>query len=246
MTRRLIQASISAKFLAASLVMLLGAHAQASMVTVTNGSFENPDTTTFDNNISNWFMKNQTADATIEVVQDNASNVNFPQTTHGTQWANIARTTTGTIYTGAIYQQIGTLTAGYTYEVSGLLIGQRGNQVFDGLRVALYAGNVTGANGTDLPALGATLLASYDINKADYFPTAALGTATVPDFTLTPGSYALAGEALWIHFSVLSQGTTSRPQSVFDNVNITTIPEPASLVLATLGGLMVFGRRRSR
>ncbi len=228
--------------LAAIAFLLAGHHATAAVVTVTNGSFESPVTATFDNNITGWFMANQTADAGIEAVQDNASNTNFPNTTYGTQWANIANN--GTLE-GAIYQQIGTLTAGFTYEVTDLLIGQRSNQEFDGLRVALYAGDVTGANGTDLPDIaGATLLDFYDINKADYFPTNALGTATVPDFTLTPDSYALAGEALWVHFSVLGQGTTSRPQTVFDNVNITAIPEPASLALMGIGAVLMLGRRR--
>lgn len=230
-----------------SLVILpLAGHAQA--LTVLNPSFESPATPTFDFNITDWFMANQGTDDGIEAVQNEGANPNIPDTDFGANWANIAND--GTLE-GAIYQQIGTFQNGFTYDISNLFVGQRSNSDFDGLRVSLYSGDVTGANGTNLSSIsGTTLLTSFDINKADFFPTSALGTATVPTFTLEPTSYATAGEALWIHFSVLGQGDfqgTVRPQTLFDNVEVTAIPEPSTY--AVIFGLVALGfivRRRRK
>jgi hypothetical protein len=199
------------------------------VVDVDNPSFENPETTTFDVNVTGWFEENKTAGDGLEAVQDNAANTNVPQTTFGSQWMNLSET-------AAVYQQIDTFTSGFDYTFSGLLIGDRSNKLFGQLSVELWVGNGTGANDTALSSFASLA----DSTTFDMTEVGTPSTQAIANFTLSTGTTFTAGDSVWLRFSSIDGGGASGDSQVlFDNVNITAVPEPTTTAL--LVGLIAFG-----
>jgi hypothetical protein len=242
------------RILAYSILPLIAVSATVSgqiigPVTVLNPSFESSTAGTgsgalFDTVINNWFMENHTggglAPDLVEAAQRRNA-ANMPVVPDGSQWANLVHS--GSV-TAGIYQAIDTFVVNWDYAFSNFTVSQRSNQPFVGVTVALYAGNVTGANATNLGTLGATLLDSFTITQAVFSAAGVAENYVVPNFTLnTGGNTLLAGQDLWVRIS-----TTGVGHHLVDNVNVTAIPEPSTY--AAMLGLLAFGvvvwrRRRS-
>jgi hypothetical protein len=116
--------------------------------------------------------------------------------------------------------------------------------------LSLYSGNVTGANGSSLSGLGATLLDSATITNSVF----ALGdardesiapqTATISGLKLNTGTLGVAGETLWLEISsTVPGGNVWQYQAFIDDVAV-AVPEPSSIALLGLGGLALLARRR--
>lgn len=131
-----------------------------------------------------------------------------------------------------IYQDTGeVIAAGMTYE---LTIDWNPDQApfpnQETVVIRLY-GSAAGF-GTALGTAEATLLGPAD-NSGDN----SIWTTSSVSFTATG---AEAGQTLGVAF-----GVTGGTQSEWDNVRLTAVPEPGSLALLGLGGLLVVRRRRS-
>ncbi|MCC5847126.1 MAG: PEP-CTERM sorting domain-containing protein [Verrucomicrobia bacterium] len=215
----------------------------AGPMTISNPSFEDstvgPDSgSIWDTVIDNWFMENHdgsdfTANNT-EVAQRRNEN-NMPTVPDGDQWANLNQSSA----TAGIYQAVGTYSEDWAYTFNDFTVSQRSNQPFVGVTVAIYAGDFSGENNTPL---NATFLDSETINQNVFSAAGVAENYVVPSFTLNSGNVsALVGETLWLRIS-----TTGEGHHLVDNLNVTAIPEPSTILLLgiTLGSLAIFRRRR--
>ncbi|MCD8482587.1 MAG: PEP-CTERM sorting domain-containing protein [Verrucomicrobia bacterium] len=224
------------------LAFTLAVHGQVfGPVNILNSSFESSSNSDglFDTVINDWFMENHPTVTTAETAQRRNTN-NMPVVPDGSQWANLVHS--GSTAAG-IYQAIDIFAANWEYTIS-LTVSQRSNQPFNGVTVALYAGDVIGANTTNLVALGATLLDSAVVSQSVFSAAGVAESFVVPAFTLSTGiDSSLAGETLWLRVFTNGEG-----HHLIDNINVTAIPEPSTF--AALIGLLAFGvvvvRRRFR
>jgi hypothetical protein len=244
---------MSLRALCLPLLLAPAALSAQTVVNILNPSFESStatpgSTALFDTTINNWFMENHPTVTTAEVAQRyNAANM--PVVPNGSQWANLAATASPNVPTAGIYQAIGTFSGNATYTFTSFTVSQRSNFAFVGVTVSLYAGNVTGANGSTLSGLGATLLDSFTITKATAFgvSNAALNY-NVPEFTLGTNDLVTPsiGQTLWLRINSNGIG-----QHLVDNLSatVTPVPEPASfatlLGLGALAGTALRRRRRA-
>jgi hypothetical protein len=159
-----------------------------------------------------------------------------------------------------IYQQFGTYTPGETGYTVTFTLGDRTNQRYDGLTVALYGGGTDPTSGDFITAAtGAVELvtsAAVDPFGADDGNTGSFqGSQDAPlladvsldlDFSAMAGSLS-AGDRLWLVFEEVapSAGLSGRSDELLDDVSITLIPEPTSTLAAVAGlGLLAMRRRR--
>jgi len=225
-------------WLLSAATLSLPAQAALFAVPIDNASFEDPDIgTTFGALTTGWAANGSTT------LQDNASNSNFPQTIYGTQWGGAGNGAAS----GSIYQQVGTWDPNVEYLVSWLA-GDRSNRLFLGMQVELWAGGTAlgegndafTLSGTELSALGAQLIESYDT------PTDWSGSGVVTEeqsHVFNTGNAFTSGDALWLR--VVGEGApTGGPQQFFDNFAISEVPEPSVALLGGLGLLGLLRRRR--
>lgn len=232
------------------LLLLLASFAtfmlQGAIIPVTNYSFETPDTATFENPVPGWIHPSE------RVVVQQASGT-LPTPAHGDQWLVIdSRRQSPSNQPGFAFQKIGTIdeTLNYTLDV---VMGSRSslslpNNFIGGFFTDDDGSFSGGANvGVSLDADGT--LASFD--KSDYPTLPDLENATVDaGVSWDAAGSGLQGEDLYIGFYIpyaANSGTTPK-QVIFDNVRVTAVPEPSS-VLLVLGGLLtllVFRKRASK
>ncbi len=218
----------------AALVLSVPANADL----ITNGDFEADLGVTvgagvgnFNPNASVWFDKNGTSGGDGDFIQWDQSNVNVPDDDNGEVWGGLSSNSSAV--QGAFYQAIGTYEDNLSLAIS-FNVGDRSNFLFPDLRVNLYSGNVAGADGSSLSGLGSTLLTSSAI-----FTDSGLGfdgsdgnthTASVAAFVLNTGTSGVVGDTLWFEIET-TNGLGGVHQALIDDISVTAVPEPSSLLL---------------
>jgi hypothetical protein len=148
---------------------------------------------------------------------------------------------------GAYYQAIGTNEDNFEVLVS-MTVGDRSNFFFQNIVVSLYSGNVTGANGSSLSGLGATLLDSATITNSVFAGDTTDGnthTATISGLALNTGTTGVAGQSLWLEISSSVPGSEVwKYQALIDDVSV--IPESSAygLIAGCLAMTWIMLRRR--
>ena len=238
-----------------SLFSLSGLLSAALYITpITNGDFEDDLGSTvglvagnWNETSSGWFGENGTSKG--DTIQWEGSTAQLPADDNGEVWGLLNINENDSNNPGAYYQAIGTNELNYITKVS-MTVGNRSNFFFQDIVLSLYSGNVTGANGSSLSGLGATLLDSATITNSVF----ALGdardesiapqTATISGLKLNTGTLGVAGETLWLEISsTVPGGNVWQYQAFIDDVAV-AVPEPSSIALLGLGGLALLARRR--
>ncbi|WFB37798.1 PEP-CTERM sorting domain-containing protein [Kiritimatiellota bacterium B12222] len=206
---------------------------QAGTISVSNYSFEAPDTDTFKNEVTDWIHP-----STRVAVQK--VNGNFPTAPDGDQWLIVdSRKVNSSSEPGYVFQKIGTIDEALTYTLD-VVIGSRSDLP---LPDNYIGGFFTDDNGVFSTGSGVSLdgdgtLATFD--KSDYPTLPNLTAATIDGGTFwNAAGSGLQGEDLYIGFYIPiddNSGNTVK-QVIFDNVRVTTVPEPSSIILV-LGGLL--------
>jgi len=239
-----------------SLFSLSGLLSAALYITpITNGDFEADLGSTvgvvagnFNNTASGWFGENGTAKGDY-IQWDGSGSGSVPDDANGEVWGAVAIDENDSNNPGAYYQAIGTNEDNFKVLVS-MTVGDRSNFFFQDIVLSLYSGNVTGANGSSLTTLGATLLDSATITNSVFTlgdardSSIAAQTATISGLELNTGTTGLAGESLWLEISSSVPGSNVwQYQAFIDDVAV-AVPEPSSIALLGLGGLALLARRR--
>ena len=221
-------------FLMMVCAMLVCGAVQAALTPLVNPSFEDPvggNTDIFD-----WW---DSAAYTATTVEDGTL---IPLTPYGENWVQLGNGRW-------MYQQIGTYEENQTLNIT-FLIGQPSNKIVNGLVVELFAGG-TASLAADVNAkrdaaafpldsvVGAVQIAAS--GNIDPFPDATPGTEemSVPLSTGTAGAGYAVGDPLWLLFSRPSTAGLAE----IDNVAVTLVPEPATMVLLGLGSLLLRKRK---
>ena len=225
------------------LVLVGGAH--AGLVGVVNPSFEDDVlyAGTRTPAISGWYNRSAYCYATEETYAE--TNAIYPMTPYGSNWAGLGRRSW-------VYQQIGTWEENLELEIS-LLTGSVAGKDYTGFHISLWAGgDPTQAADADIfPSttlsnnVGATMIAMSDrilpesVLSDFYGRYGYLGNATTAPVSvrLSTGTGYSDGDALWLLIQA-----AGRKRVLIDDVSVAVVPEPATLLLLWLGGLMV--RRR--
>jgi hypothetical protein len=223
---------------------------------ITNGDFEADLGSTvgsvagnFDNTASGWFGENGTAKGDF-IQWDGSGGGSVPDDANGEVWGGVAINENDSNNPGAYYQAIGTNEDNFEVLVS-MTVGDRSNFFFQNIVVSLYSGNVTGANGSSLTTLGATLLDSATITNSVFTlgdandNSIAAQTATISGLALNTGTTGVAGESLWLEISSSVPGSEVwKYQAFFDDVSV--IPEPSAygLIAGCLALTSIMLRRR--
>ena len=193
---------------------------QAAVVSPTNGDFESPDATGFGSVIDNWTQSGNTG------VVDGNNGTNYPGPATN-QWAVMFANNNGS--TGSIEQSVGTVDAGST--MYRLTFDQTQNAGGVGIGAASLTVVELLVDGVVVDALNTTAA----------IPDQGLGVSNeIFDFTLDTADAGIeAGDDVTVRFRADLNGG----QWVIDNVEIEVVPEPGSLALLGLGGLLVARRR---
>jgi hypothetical protein len=238
-----------------SLFSLSGLLSAALYITpITNGDFEDDLGSTvglvagnWNETSSGWFGENGTSKG--DTIQWEGSTAQLPADDNGEVWGLLNINENDSNNPGAYYQAIGTNELNYITKVS-MTVGNRSNFFFQDIVVSLYSGNVTGANGSSLSGLGATLLDSATITNSVFALGDAMDesiapqTATISGLKLNTGTLGVAGETLWLEISsTVPGGNVWQYQAFIDDVAV-AVPEPSSIALLGLGGLALLARRR--
>jgi hypothetical protein len=222
---------------------------------ITNGDFEADLGSTvgsgvgnFDNTASGWFGENGTSKG--DYIQWDGSGSNVPDDANGQVWGGLAINENDSNNPGAYYQAIGTNEDNFEVLVS-MTVGDRSNFFFQNIVVSLYSGNVTGANGSSLSGLGATLLDSATITNSVFAlgdandDSIAAQTATISGLALNTGTSGVAGQTLWLEISSSVPGSNVWTyQALIDDVSV--IPESSAygLIAGCLAMTSIMLRRR--
>lgn len=238
-----------------SLFSLSGLLSAALYITpITNGDFEDDLGSTvglvagnWNETSSGWFGENGTSKG--DAIQWEGSTAQLPADDNGEVWGLLNINENDSNNPGAYYQAIGTNELNYITKVS-MTVGNRSNFFFQDIVLSLYSGNVTGANGSSLSGLGATLLDSATITNSVFALGDAMDesiapqTATISGLKLNTGTLGVAGETLWLEISsTVPGGNVWQYQAFIDDVAV-AVPEPSSIALLGLGGLALLARRR--
>jgi hypothetical protein len=238
-----------------SLFSLSGLLSAALYITpITNGDFEDDLGSTvglvagnWNETSSGWFGENGTSKG--DTIQWEGSTAQLPADDNGEVWGLLNINENDSNNPGAYYQAIGTNELNYITKVS-MTVGNRSNFFFQDIVLSLYSGNVTGANGSSLSGLGATLLDSATITNSVFALGDAMDesiapqTATISGLKLNTGTLGVAGETLWLEISSTVPGANVWEYQAFIDDVAVAVPEPSSIALLGLGGLALLARRR--
>ena len=220
---------------------------------ITNGNFESDlgsavgsGIANFTQSASGWFEKNGTTKG--DALQWDVGNTSIPDSANGEVWGllNVSTSTqTPANSPGAFYQAIGTNEANFDVYVS-LDLGIRNNLPFTTLDVNLYSGNVTGADGSSLSGLGATLLDSYRITNSIFGSGGSVPeTVTLSNLNLNTGTSGVAGQTLWLEIAAVYPGfQNASNQALIDNVSVIPEPNTYALIAGCLALTSIMLRRR--
>ncbi|MDF3129765.1 PEP-CTERM sorting domain-containing protein [Kiritimatiellaeota bacterium B1221] len=222
-----------------------GAGASGAVIPVLNSSFESPDTGTYVNEVDDWIHG-------ADRVAVEKANGTFPTAPDGDQWLVVdARRQSDSYEPGYVFQKIATIDETQTYTLEVVIGSRSSNSLPDNFIGGFFTdddGVFSGGAyvGVTLDPDGA--LATFD--KSDYPGLPDTSTATVNGgVTWNAAGSGLQGEDLYVGFYIPygsnSSGTVK--QVIYDNVVVTAVPEPSSLMLL-LGGLttvVLLIRRRS-
>ena len=209
-------------------------------LTITNGDFEAPalaSDNTFSTAIDDWFVSS--TGGFSEYTFRNLDQL-------GDEDANLQIEGAG----GYIYQSLGTLDGDeLTVAVDGTAIN-RSIRPFSDVIIELFSGSFpTAANGT--PLTGLTSLGSTTLTGADFsFTTGQSESAPiVPEqAAFSTGTFDVsglsAGTEIWV--LITSPGAGGGNAAGLDDLSLdVVVPEPTSLGLLGLGGLLIARRRRA-
>ncbi len=217
--------------------------ADATMPTVANWSFEEPvyvpGGTEGGTTVPGWGKENAAYSSPgIQIDGKGGS----PPAADGNQWCffNLVDNQSGTGgNTGSIWQDVGIALDDYFYTV-GFTLGNRSANDADDFDVSLWAGGT----GPSL-AEGATLIGLHTVT-----PPAVSSTTTQTYSEIFATGTGLGLDTLWVRFDAYIPAGTSGAldQLLIDAVSIGAmpVPEPATLVLFTLGGLAILLTQRRR
>ena len=222
---------------------------------ITNGDFEDDLGLTvgsgvgnFTNTASGWFGENGTSKGDY-IQWEGSDSGTVPDDANGEVWGGIAINENDSNNPGAYYQTIGTNEDNFKVRVS-MTVGDRSNFLFQDIMVSLYSGNVTGANGSSLSGLGATLLDSATITNSVFTlgdardGSIAAQTATISGLELNTGTTGVAGQDLWLEISSTVPGSNAWQYQAFIDDVVVAIPEPSSALLLGIGALGFAVRRK--
>ena len=218
-----------------------GGTAQGAL-TITNGSFEVDGVGANQESITGWFEETSTADNSGEQALWEGTAANIPAAPDGEMWGHLITTRTGT---QAIYQNVGTFNIGdLTSYTLTMTLGDRSNQAYPSIFIEFWSVNASeallgGADGTTLAnAYGSELLlASSEVTFGpesgasilSYSNTFNFNTANLED-----------GDTVWLR---IREGTNNG-HALFDNLQLTAVPEPAASCLALGAAGLLLRRRR--
>ncbi|MDF3129653.1 PEP-CTERM sorting domain-containing protein [Kiritimatiellaeota bacterium B1221] len=208
---------------------------RAAIIPVTNGSFESPDTGSYINEATGWIH------SSARIAVQKTSGV-FPTAPDGDQWLVVdSRSVPSTNEPGYIFQNIGTIDESLIYTLD-VVIGSRSDNSLPSNFVGGFFtdddGVFSGGSGVGVSLDADGSLATFD--KGDYstLPDATKGTLNGQVSWDAAGS-GLQGEDLYIGFYIpnVNNSGNNVQQVLFDNVVVTAVPEPTSLILM-IGGLL--------
>ena len=215
------------------------------------GSTVGSDVANFAQSASGWFEANGTTRGDAIQWDGAPASTPIPADVDGEVWgllnvSNLSQTPSNA--PGAFYQAIGTNEANFDVYVS-LDVGVRGGTLpFATVNVNLYSGNVTGADGSSLSGLGATLLDTYQITDSVFSAGSTVADAvTLSDINLNTGNLGIAGQTLWLEFTVVNLGNFDQPnQALIDDISVSAIPEASvyGLIAGCLALTSIMLRRR--
>lgn len=207
---------------------------------ITNGDFEADLGSTVGSGISNftqttsgWFEKNGSTRG--DALQWEGATAAVPADVDGEVWGllNISTNSQSPANSnGAFYQSIGTNEDNFDVYVD-ITVGKRSDLAFTEVELNLYSGNVTGADGSSLAGLGATLLDTHTITLADFSSgNFVVETITLSDINLNTGVSGVAGQTLWLEIAAVNPGGFNPSnQALVDDISVSAIPEPSSFAL---------------